>query len=88
MKIMILANSDTGLYKFRRELLETLVKEHEVCICLPNGDFVPAMVELGCKFIQCDFLERRGKNPLKEAKLISFYKEVLKKECLLLKQKI
>ena len=80
MKIMILANSDTGLYKFRRELLEELVKQHEVCICLPDGDFVSAMVEIGCKFIRCDFLERRGKNPLKEAKLISFYKKILKQE--------
>lgn len=80
MKIMILANSDTGLYKFRRELLEKLTKEHQVYICLPNGDFVPAMVEMGCRFIHCDKLERRGKNPFKEAKLVSFYKEVLKKE--------
>ena len=80
MKVMILANSDTGLYKFRRELLEELVKSHQVSICLPNGDFVPEMKTLGCKFIQCDYLERRGKNPLKEAKLISFYKEVLKRE--------
>lgn len=80
MKIMILANSDTGLYKFRRELLEELVKTHQVSICLPDGDFVPAMVDLGCRMIPCDFLERRGKNPLKELKLISFYKEVLKRE--------
>lgn len=77
---MILANSDTGLYKFRRELLEELVKQHEVSICLPEGDFVPAMVEMGCKFVPCSGLERRGKNPLKEVKLISFYKRVLKKE--------
>ena len=54
MKIMILANSDTGLYKFRRELLEELIKEHKVCICLPNGDFIPAMVKMGCEFIHCD----------------------------------
>lgn len=80
MKIMILANSDTGLYKFRRELLEELVKEHQVCICLPDGDFVPAMTAMGCRMIPCDFLERRGKNPLKELKLLSFYKEILKRE--------
>ncbi len=80
MKIMILANSDTGLYKFRRELLEELVKEHQVLICLPYGRFVPEMEAMGCKFIQCDFLERRGKNPLKELKLLQFYKNVLQKE--------
>ena len=38
MKIMILANNDAGLYKFRRELLEELLKEHKVMICLPEGD--------------------------------------------------
>ena len=80
MKIMILANSDTGLYKFRRELLEELLKQHQVCICLPNGDYIQSMVEMGCEFIQCDYLERRGKNPFKELKLISFYKKVLKAE--------
>lgn len=80
MKIMILANSDTGLYKFRRELLEELLKQHQVCICLPIGDYIQSMVEMGCEFIQCDYLERRGKNPFKELKLISFYKKVLKAE--------
>ena len=77
---MILANSDTGLYKFRRELLEELLKQHQVCICLPDGDYIQSMVEMGCEFIKCDYLERRGKNPLKESKLISFYKKVLKSE--------
>lgn len=80
MKIMILANSDTGLYKFRRELLEELVKQHEVCICLPDGDFIQSMAKMGCKFIECGFLERRGKKPLKEFKLLSFYKSILKEE--------
>ena len=40
MKIMILANNDAGLYKFRRELLEELLKEHEVMICLPDGEYI------------------------------------------------
>ena len=78
MKIVILANNDVGLYKFRRELLEELIKENEVYICLPNGEFVKDMVNMGTKFISCELLDRHGTNPFKELKLISFYKRVLK----------
>lgn len=80
MKIMILANNDAGLYKFRRELLETLLKEHQVMICLPDGEYISDMVQMGCQFISCDLLERRGMNPAKELKLIRFYRKMLKKE--------
>ena len=39
MKILILANSDIGLFKFRRELLEELVKQHQVFVSVPAGEF-------------------------------------------------
>ena len=35
MKVMILANNDVGLYKFRKELLTELLKDNEVFISLP-----------------------------------------------------
>lgn len=79
-KVMILANSDAGLYKFRLELLEALVKNYEVVICLPDGDYVEAMVGLGCRFISCACLERKGTNPFKDLALMRFYKDVLKRE--------
>lgn len=78
MKVMILANNDVGLYKFRKELVEELNKEHEVLICLPYGKFVDNLVEMGCKFIPCELLDRHGINPVKELKLISWYKKMLK----------
>ena len=37
MKILILANNDVGLYQFRRELIEELLKKNEVMIALPYG---------------------------------------------------
>ena len=64
MKIMIMANNDAGLYKFRRELLEELLKEHEVMICLPDGEYIKDMTNMGCKFIACNLLETRGTNPV------------------------
>lgn len=78
MKILILANFDAGLYKFRKELIQELVKEHQVSICLPKGDYTERLINLGCHFIPCELLDRRGKNPLKDLKLLSFYKETLK----------
>lgn len=78
MCIMILANNDVGLYKFRKELLERLLKDYEVIICLPDGGFVKDMVNMGCKFIECKLLDRHGTNPVKELKLLSFYKKILK----------
>lgn len=78
MRVMILANNDVGLYKFRKELVEELLKDNEVYICLPDGEFVKNLVELGSKFIPCTLLERHGINPVKELKLISWYKKTLK----------
>jgi galacturonosyltransferase len=67
-----------GLYKFRRELLEELVKENEVYFCVPDGEFVESIKEIGCKFVPCTLMNRHGTNPIQELKLISFYKKVLR----------
>lgn len=79
MKIMIFANNDIGLYKFRKELIENLVKDNEVFICLPHGEYIKELQKIGAKFIPCEFLERHGINPLKEVKLLTYYKRILKK---------
>lgn len=79
MRIMILANNDVGLYKFRKELIEKLIETHEVYICLPDGEFISELCSLGTKFISCNLLDRHGTNPVKELKLISYYKKILKK---------
>lgn len=80
MKVMILANNDVGLFKFRKELLEKLREENKVYICLPDGEFVKQLVELGGEFIPCELLDRHGTNPIKDLRLILWYKKVLK-EC-------
>lgn len=80
MRILILANSDIGLYKFRKELIKKLIGlGHHVIICLPNGEYIPDLVEMGCEFQECALLDRHGTNPIKEISLIKFYKEILKK---------
>jgi len=78
MRILILANNDVGLYKFRKEVIEALVEENEVFACLPNGDLIPQIEELGVKFIQDEF-DRHGTNPISEIKHYLQYKKVIKK---------
>lgn len=76
-KILIIANLDVGLYNFRRELLEALLAvPYEVHIALPNGEFVPKLVEMGCIFHETK-LERRGMNPFQELQLIRRYKQLI-----------
>lgn len=78
MKILVLANFDVGLYKFRKALLERFLEDgHEVHIALPNGEYVPRLVELGCTFIETP-LERRGMNPAKDISLYHLYCSIIK----------
>lgn len=79
MKILILANNDVGLYQFRKELIEELLKENDVTISLPYGELIEPLKELGCKFIDTP-VDRRGINPLKDLKLYRTYKRIIKCE--------
>ncbi len=75
-KILILANNDIGLYKFRRELIENLIEHNEVFISLPEGEFVEPLVELGCNFIRTE-ISRRGTNPITDLKLMIKYFKII-----------
>ncbi|HIT06597.1 MAG TPA: glycosyltransferase family 4 protein [Candidatus Scybalocola faecipullorum] len=79
MKVMILANNDIGLYQFRKELIEELLKQHEVVIALPDGDFIKPLEDIGCKFIDTP-VDRRGINPVADLKLFHEYRGLLKQE--------
>lgn len=77
MRVLIVTNADIGLYKFRKELLEELVKENEVYIALPKGEFYKELVAIGCHYIVTN-LERHGTNLIKELKVVSLYKKIIK----------
>lgn len=79
MKILILANFDVGLYQFRRELIEELLKEHQVLLSLPDGDLVRPFEEMGCRFIDTP-IDRRGINPVTDLKLLVRYLKLLRQE--------
>ncbi len=77
-RILVLANNDVGLYRFRKDLLTALLSAgHEVYISLPDGDFVTELVQLGCRFIDTP-VDRRGMNPIHDSKLFHQYRTMLK----------
>lgn len=77
--ILILANNDVGLYKFRKELIKELIDSgNKVYISLPFGKMVLPLKEMGCEFIDTT-IDRRGANPFKDIKLVLFYKNIMKK---------
>lgn len=77
MKILVLTNSDEGLYRFRKELLEELLKNNEVFACCLKGIYVDKLVELGCKYISINFVAR-STNPLKDLSLLKKYISIIK----------
>ena len=73
MKILILANNDVGLYKFRKELIQELIRQgNRVIVSLPDGELIPDIRKLGVKVILTD-VDRRGINPLTDLKLLIRY---------------
>ena len=77
-RILVLANNDVGLYRFRKDLLAALLGAgHEVYISLPDGGFISEIVQLGCRFIDTP-IERRGMNPIHDSKLFHQYRAILK----------
>lgn len=78
MRVLIIANSDIGLYKFRRELIEELIRrKNEVYIAAPEGEYHNDIVTLGCTYLVTP-LERRGMNPGKDFGLFLRYYKLLK----------
>ncbi len=79
MKILILANDDAGLFKFRKELLDELVKHYEVYVSVPDGEYVEDIKAIRCKIVVNNFLFRRGTNLLQDLRLIWHYSRIIKK---------
>ena len=78
-RILVLANNDVGLYRFRKDLLAALLNTgNEVYISLPNGGLVPELVQLGCRYLETP-IDRRGMNPIQDSKLFNQYRAMLRK---------
>lgn len=79
-KILILSNHFVTIYKFRRELIMSLVERgHEVIVSLPYSEDIDKIQQLGVRTIVTN-MDRKSLNPIKDFKLLIDYIRILKKE--------
>ena len=77
MKILILANNDEGLYKFRKDLMKQLIaQENDVIASVPKGKWLSYIRCLGVKIIVTP-IDRRGVNPFKDMGVLFRYLHIL-----------
>lgn len=80
MKILIFSNDDSGLFHFRKELITALVEDNEVVLSFPlGGAFSERLEQLGTRIIDTP-VDRRGKNPFSDLKLLGKYNKILRQE--------
>ncbi len=78
MKILFLANNDCGFLRFRREILQEMMKYHSVYVSVPDTGFIDDIKAMGCRVIVNKRLDRRGTNPFKDLNLLRYYKSMMK----------
>ncbi len=76
-KVLILANSASGLYDFRNELLLKLLESYEVHVSLPDAEKVPQLAIEGCQ-VHHTPIDRRGVNPIKDMGLFLAYWQLIR----------
>lgn len=78
-RILILSNSSSGLYEFRNEVVEDLLRDQEVYISLPDEDaYTKILADEGCHIFHTGF-NRRGMNPIKDAILMLRYISLIRR---------
>ena len=75
--VLIISNVSAGLFNFRRELLEQLVKQFKVIVIAEDNGKKDEIEKIGCSFIPVK-VDRHGTNPIKEITLIHSYSKYIR----------
>lgn len=75
-KLLILANSDSAIFKFRSELIESLSAEYHIGIGIPFGQYMELIKNDKYEFFDIP-INRHGLNPIEDFKLIKRYKKLV-----------
>lgn len=76
-KLLILANSDSAIFKFRSELIEALSNDYHIGIGIPFGQYMEEIKNDKYEFFDIP-INRHGLNPFEDYKLIRRYKKLIK----------
>lgn len=78
-KILIIANDESTILNFRREIVATFVQSgFAVTVCYPLADNTESIAKLGCRVENVN-VSRHGKDVLKDLKFIFECKKLIKK---------
>lgn len=78
-KILFITNHSYMFWRFRKELVEELLREHEVVVSTPFVGHEEDLEALGCRMVETS-LDRRSINLLGEWKLLRFYFRLIRRE--------
>ena len=67
MKILVVGNEPGGMYRFRIDLIRELLKNNNVVVLVPDGEFVEEMKNEGCEFYDTPVDRREENNKKREA---------------------
>lgn len=76
-KIFVINNGTSGLYGFRREVIEALLEKYDVTAAATFNGHALDLKALGVNVINTEF-ENHGTNPISELKLVSEYKKLMR----------
>ena len=75
-RVLILANSDSAIFKFRKELIVALCERFDVFIAIPFGEYMEDIKLLDCTYIDMP-VDRHGMNPIKDVSLYFKYSKLI-----------
>ncbi len=76
MRILITTNHSYMFYRFRKELVEALMREHEVILSTPFVGHEDDLQAMGLRCIETE-IDRRGIDPFKDLRLLKTYRRML-----------
>ena len=76
---MFITNSGIGLYSFRFELIEELLRHgYKIYLVYPNGDKKEEFIKIGCQYIDIPF-DSSSTNPFNDIVLLFRFRNVIKR---------
>lgn len=77
-KALFVANSSSGLYGFRNELMRAVGKTHRVIACTPDDGWMDRLRTVAA--VDVVDIDRRGVNPLKDMRLLAHFFRLIRRE--------
>lgn len=75
-RLLILANSDSAIFKFRQELIAALSESFHIGIGIPFGEYMAEIQNENYEFFDIP-VNRHGMNPFEDLRLIKHYETVI-----------